>query len=107
MDLLAGFRFLKIKKNNNKTTEKNPKQSVIFVIALRDLCMQVLHGDLQVIHYDFQLVSTMHSSWCISEYKSVLLLFSYATKLPIYLKVLTITVKMSLLLFSPVEPVYG
>ena len=36
----------------------------------------VVHGDLQVINGDFKLFATLHCSWCVSEYKSVLLLFN-------------------------------
>ena len=56
------------------------KKSVISDVALCVLCIRVLHGDLQVIHSDFQLFSTVHCSWRVSEYKSVLLLFKYSTK---------------------------
>ena len=52
--------------------------SVISDVAMCVLRMWVLNGDLQVIHGDFQLFSTLHCSWCVSEYKSVLLLFNYA-----------------------------
>ena len=55
------FDFLKKKKK---------KKSLISDIALCVLCMLVLHGDLQVIHGDLHLFSTLHCSWCVSEYKS-------------------------------------
>ena len=53
------------------------KQSVISDVALCVLCMRVLHGDLQVINGGFQLFSTLYC-WCVSQYKSVLMLFYYS-----------------------------
>ena len=92
-------------------------------VALCVLCMQVLHGDLHIIHDDSQLFSTLHYSWCLSVYKSVLLLFNYVTyfnlllvvifslgtsiNYQLYLQFLTITVNVYLHLFNTAEPVCG
>ena len=54
------------------------QKSAISDVALCVLCTRALHSDLQVIHGDFRLFSTLHCSWCVSEYKLVLLLFDYA-----------------------------
>ena len=56
---------------------RKKKKSAISDVDLCVLCMQILHGDLQVIHSDFQLFSPLPCSWCVSEHKSVLLLFIY------------------------------
>ena len=53
------------------------KKSAISDIVPCILFMRVLHGDLQVIHGDFQPSSKLHCSSCVSEYKLVLLLFNY------------------------------
>ena len=99
------------------------KKIIISDVALCVLCMQVLHGDLHIIHDDSQLFSTLHYSWCLSVYKSVLLLFNYVTyfnlllvvifslgtsiNYQLYLQFLTITVNVYLHLFNTAEPVYG
>ena len=91
---------------------------MIFYVALYVLCMRVLHGDLQVIHGVFQLIlTTLHCSWYVGEYKSVLLTICYlitglsnllsshvkpSINYQLYPQFLTITVKKYLLLFSPV-----
>ena len=41
---------------------KKKIKSIISDVALYFLCMQILHGDLQVKHNDFQLFSTLHYS---------------------------------------------
>ena len=53
---------------------------MISEVALCVLSMRVLHGDLQIIHREFRLFSTLHGAWCVSEYKSYLLLFNYSQK---------------------------
>ena len=103
-------------------SKKKKKKSVISDVAVCVLCMRVLHSDLRVIHGNFQLFSTLHCSWCMSEYKSVLFTICYLiTGLPIllssqvkpsisyqlYPQFLTITVKKYLLLFSPIVFCHG
>ena len=56
---------------------KKKKKKAISYVGLCVVCMRVLHGDLQMIHGDFQLFYALHCYWCVSEYKSVLLLFNY------------------------------
>ena len=56
------------------------KKSVISDVALHHVCLvcAVLQVYLHVILCDFQVFSISHCSLCLSEYKSVLLLFNYA-----------------------------
>ena len=55
MDLLADLYF-----GGLLISKKKKKKKVISDIDLYALCMQVLHGDLQDIHNDFQLFSISH-----------------------------------------------
>ena len=57
-------------------SKKKTKKAISYV-GLCVVCIRVLHGDLQMIHGDFQLFYALHCYWCVSEYKSVLLLFNY------------------------------
>ena len=59
--------FLQISISEKK---KKKKKNVISDVVLCALCMWVLYGGLQVIQAVSQLFSTLHCSWCVSEYKS-------------------------------------
>ena len=53
---------------------------MISEVALCVISMRVLHGDLQIVHLEFRLFSTLHCAWCVNDYKSYLLLFNYSPK---------------------------